>query len=210
MLPSMIRRLRRAVRVIATRLRWGWRLGSLGRGVELARPLLVRNPRCVAIGDRVSIERDFVLADLSPSENAGVKITIGEGCTMLFRFQVNAARSVVIGRDVLFASNVLITDSDHVVDPDGVPVTRSSKLVTRPVVIGDNCWIGQNVVILKGVTIGDHCVIGANSVVTRDVPARSVACGNPARVVKSIDSSTAGRTDRVNGVERSIPAFAGR
>lgn len=210
MLQSMSRKLRRAVRVIATRLRWGWRLGSLGRGVELARPLLVRNPRCVAIGDRVSIEKDFVLADLAPHADAGVKIAIGEGCTMLFRFQVNAARSVVIGRDVLFASNVLITDSDHVVDPQGLPVTRSSKLVTRPVLIGDNCWIGQNVVILKGVTIGAHCVIGANSVVTRDVPACSVACGNPARVVKSIEPSAANRADHRNGVERSIPTLVGR
>lgn len=210
MLTLLGRKVRRAVKVTATRLRWGWRLGSLGHGVELGRPLLVRNPRCVAIGDRVSIERDFVLADLAPHEDAGVKITIGEGCTMLFRFQVNAARSVVIGRDVLFASNVLITDSDHVVDPEGLPVTRSSKLVTRPVSIGDNCWIGQNVVILKGVTIGDHCIIGANSVVTRDVPARSVACGNPARVVKSIEPSASSRADRRNGVERSIPTLAGR
>ena len=83
------------------------------------------------------------------------------------------------------ASNVLITDSDHVVEP-GVPVTRNTRLRTKPVRIGDNCWLGQNAVILKGVTIGDHCVIGANSVVTSDVPSGSVAVGNPARVIKTL------------------------
>ena len=58
----------------------------------------------------------------------------------------------------------------------------------RPVVIGDDCWIGGNVVILPGVTIGRGCTIGAMSVVSRDVPDFSVAMGQPARVVKKVES----------------------
>ena len=56
-----------------------------------------------------------------------------------------------------------------------------------PVTIGNNVFIGMQSIILKGVTIGDNCVIGAGSVVSRDVPANSVAAGNPARVIMSID-----------------------
>jgi acetyltransferase-like isoleucine patch superfamily enzyme len=90
---------------------------------------------------------------------------------------------------VLIASNVLITDSDHVIEPGGVPVTRNGRFVTRPIFIDDNCWIGQNAVVLKGVTIGRESIIGANSVVTHDVPAHSVAAGNPARVIKKLEVS---------------------
>lgn len=56
----------------------------------------------------------------------------------------------------------------------------------RPITIGHNVWIGGNVCVLPGVTIGDNSVIGAGSVVVGDIPARSVAVGNPCRVVKQI------------------------
>ena len=56
----------------------------------------------------------------------------------------------------------------------------------KPVEIGSNCWIASNVVITGGVTIGEGCVIGAGSVVTRDIPANSLAVGNPCRVIREI------------------------
>jgi lipopolysaccharide O-acetyltransferase len=93
---------------------------------------------------------------------------------------------VRIGKNVLIASNVFITDSDHLVEPAGLPVTVNKKLVTEPVIIGDNCWIGQNAVILKGVTVGHDSIIGASAVVTRDVPPCSVVAGNPARVIRTV------------------------
>jgi acetyltransferase-like isoleucine patch superfamily enzyme len=148
--------------------------------------LLVNHPQAVSIGSRVSIMDQFILADLLPGTGTNPKIIIGDGCTILFRFQCNAAKRVEIGNNVLIASNVLICDSDHVLEPGGIPVTSNGRFVTRPVRIGDNCWIGQNAVILKGVTIGHDSIIGANSVVTRDVPPCSIAAGNPARVVKAL------------------------
>lgn len=53
------------------------------------------------------------------------------------------------------------------------------------VVIGNNVWLGDNVIVLPGVTIGDGVIVGANSVVTKNIPSYSVAVGNPAKVVKS-------------------------
>jgi len=167
-----------------TRLLWGWRLNGLGRKSVLSRCLQVNNPRAVSIGSRVMIEKDFVLADLCPSEGVQPKITIGDNCTIMYRFQCNAAESVKIGNNVLIASNVLITDSDHVVEPGDLPVTKNRKRVTSPVQIQDNCWIGQNAVILKGVTIGHDSIVGAGAVVTKDVLPYNVVAGNPARVIK--------------------------
>ena len=85
---------------------------------------------------------------------------------------------VSIGDDCVFAPNVRLIAHD-----------ASTKLVagaTRlgTVRIGQRCFLGDSVIVLPGVAIGDDCVIGAGSVVTRDVPAGSVAAGNPARVVK--------------------------
>ncbi|MDT8301036.1 MAG: acyltransferase [Sedimentisphaerales bacterium] len=179
----------RAWKIGCTRLVWGWRLSALGSRSVLGRSLQVNNPRAVAIGSRVTISDQFILADLCPNQGKVPKIFIGDGCIILYRFQCNAAQSVRIGRNVLIASNVLVTDSDHVIEPSGLPVTKNNKFITRPVVIEDNCWIGQNAAILKGVTIGQSSIVGANSVVTHNVPSYSVAVGNPARIIKRLDVS---------------------
>ena len=57
---------------------------------------------------------------------------------------------------------------------------------TKPIKVGNNAWIGGNVVVLPGVTIGDNVVIGAGSVVNKDIPSNSVAVGNPCNVIKKI------------------------
>lgn len=57
----------------------------------------------------------------------------------------------------------------------------------RPISVGNNVWIGGNVTVLPGVTIGNNVTIGAGSVVTRDIPDKTLAVGNPYRVIKSID-----------------------
>ncbi len=169
---------------LRTRILWGYRLHALGTRCVLGRKQMVQNPRAISIGSRVTICDGFVFADLVPGSGNCPKIKIGNGVIILFRFQCNAAESVTIGDNVLIASNVLITDSDHIVEPGGVPVTRNPNFVTRPVVIEPNCWIGQNAVILKGVTVGRESIVGANSVVTRDVAPHSIVGGNPARLIK--------------------------
>ena len=69
--------------------------------------------------------------------------------------------------------------------PDGCKYVR--RTFALPVMIEDGCWIGGGVIILPGVTIGQKCVIGAGSVVTKDIPANSLAVGNPCRVIRKIN-----------------------
>ena len=57
---------------------------------------------------------------------------------------------------------------------------------SKPITIGDDCWLGGGVIVCPGVTIGDRCIIGAGSVVTKDIPSHSVVAGVPAKVIKSI------------------------
>ena len=56
----------------------------------------------------------------------------------------------------------------------------------KPVSIGNNCWLGANVVVCSGVTIGDDCVIGAGSVVVKDIPPHVFAAGNPCKVIREL------------------------
>jgi acetyltransferase-like isoleucine patch superfamily enzyme len=92
-----------------------------------------------------------------------------------------AMTAIVIGDHTMIGDQVTIYDAScHHVSPDRPPVAQ-------PVTIGRNVWIGSRTMILPGVVIGDHAVIGAGSIVTKSVPARSVAVGNPAKVIKTFD-----------------------
>jgi acetyltransferase-like isoleucine patch superfamily enzyme len=91
---------------------------------------------------------------------------------------------------VNIGGNVRIFDHDfHALDAE---VRRSprdaAECATRPIVIGDDVFIGTNSIILKGITIGDRAIIGAGSVVTKNVPADCIAAGNPARIVRKAEN----------------------
>jgi NDP-sugar pyrophosphorylase family protein len=111
----------------------------------------------------------------------GAVIQVGRRCG--FSGAVIAARErIVLGEGVLCGANVTITDFDwHVVEPARRHSRQSGE--SSPVEVGDNVWLGMNVLVLKGVTIGANTVIGANSVVLSSLPPDSVAAGIPAHVV---------------------------
>lgn len=91
---------------------------------------------------------------------------------------------VKIGSRVLFGPNVAIYSATH---PTEVQPRRDGVEYGKSVTVGDDCWIGGNVVIMAGVSIGKGCTIGAGAVVTRDIPDWSVAVGTPAKVVKKVE-----------------------
>jgi maltose O-acetyltransferase len=106
----------------------------------------------------------------------GSRVYFNVNCVVL-----DAAR-VEIGSRVLFGPGVHVYAATHPLDS----ATRKRWALARPVVIGDDCWIGGGAIINPGVRIGEGCVIGSGSVVTRDIPPHSLAAGNPARVIRSL------------------------
>jgi len=102
---------------------------------------------------------------------------------------------ITIGENVLFGPAVTIATVGHPLKP-----TLREYMYTDPVTIGNNVWIGAGAVICPGVTIGNGSVIGAGSVVNKDVPANSIAAGNPCRVIREIDD----RDDRFYYRDRPI------
>ncbi len=91
---------------------------------------------------------------------------------------------IVFGDNVFIAPNCGFYTAGHPVD---ALERRKGLEYARPITIGNDVWIGAGVSVLPGVTIGDNCVIGAGSVVTKDIPANSVAVGNPCKVIKLIN-----------------------
>lgn len=111
----------------------------------------------------------------------GTHISVGEGSYINMNCNFIDDGSISIGKNVMFGPAVTVATVGHPVNPG-----LRGYMYTDPVRIGDNCWIGANVMICPGVSIGANSVFGAGSVVTRDIPADSVAAGNPCRVIREI------------------------
>ncbi len=113
----------------------------------------------------------------------GENIFAEEGVFINFGAVILDAAKVTIGKKTLIAPGVHIYTARH---PLNVTDRREWE-DCLPISIGEECWIGGRVTICPGVTIGDRAVIGAGSVVTKDIPADTLAVGNPARVVKKLN-----------------------
>src|SRR5437588_1583434 len=96
---------------------------------------------------------------------------------------VNSYLDVEIGEDCIFADWISVTDFDHLYQ-DRATRTQDQGIVTSPVRIGPDCWIGEKASILRGSNVGKGSVIGAQTVVKGDIPPYSVAAGIPAKVIK--------------------------
>jgi acetyltransferase-like isoleucine patch superfamily enzyme len=148
----------------------------------------------ILIGSNNEFNNDF---HVRCYEHGTVKIGSYNWCSL--RTQIVCANRVEIGDYCILGRDVFISDTnEHPVDPEerlkATIVFWSSRNVDRyhsvdnsPVIIGNNVWLGERAIILKGVRIGDNSVVAAGSVVTNDVSENTIVGGNPAKIIKKLD-----------------------
>jgi len=108
---------------------------------------------------------------------SGANVYFNVNCVVLDTMKVK------IGSNVFFGPGAQVYTATHPLNA----IERRTVEFSKPVTIGDDCWIGGNAVICPGVTIGNGCVIGSGAVVTKDIPDNSLAVGNPAKVIRKLN-----------------------
>lgn len=196
-----IRILRRALGIAQSDLP---RFGNNPKNLRIQLPRRISGSERIFIGDYVSLGPGAFLVAQTHYPTPGMrhpekeqtiqtfdpKITIGHRVTSTGNLTLAAMCEITIEDDVMFASNINITDGLHGYETANEPYKYQKLFRIAPIVVKHGCWIGQNVVVMPGVTIGELSIIGANSVVTKNIPAKSIAVGAPAKVIKKWEEAT--------------------
>lgn len=156
-----------------------------GDCVKIEYPFYFGGEKNVSIGKNTTILAGGRIAVVNDISGLNSTLSIGDGCYFSYRVCILAGENIVIGNNVLFASDVSVVSYNHGTNPENEIPYMSQELKAAPITIGNNCWIGEKVFITAGVNIGNGCVVGANSVVTHDIPDYCIAVGSPARVIKT-------------------------
>ena len=168
----------------AARISFGY-IKSKFSGATFGRfPVILGQVRFHIRGEAVFGERLMVFAQpwkVNIDVDRSATLTVGNGVFL------NGGVSIEAWHDVRIGNNVLMAPFASIIDDDRHELEPGVSLYKGPTIIGDDVWLGRNVVILPGVTVGSGSVIGANSVVTRDILPNSFAAGSPARVVRKLD-----------------------
>jgi len=161
------------------RLRASWhsKLGAeIDRKCTLGKSVRIDRPTCLSLGERGTFEDNVwikIVADHA-------KVVIGDYCFLGRGSEFDVSEELTIGHHTLIGPNVFITDHNHNFELGTLIMDQGCA--SAPVSIGNDVWIGANVVILPGVTIGNGSVVGAGSVVASHIPENSICAGVPARV----------------------------
>ena len=177
-----------------------WRWEAQFKGVELkgkfellGRPMIsLAHDSRIVLGDGVrlySAPRANPLGLFQPC----VLRTLVQGSELILAQNIGlsgtvlcAAQSIRVGEGTIFGAGAMVVDNDFHIPVGEWGWSNDASIcgqVSKPVVIGRGVFIGARAIILKGVTVGDRAVIGAGAVVTKDVPARHIAVGNPAKII---------------------------
>lgn len=140
----------------------------------------------IAPSGRVSLGSDVLIQEGCWFEVADdATVTIGPHVFFNRDCQVSTQEGLVIGQGTLFGEKVVVHDHDHPIGPGYDQPIRERPLVSAPISIGEDVWVGAGATVTKGVTIGDGAVVAAGAVVTKDVPARTLVGGIPAKPIRS-------------------------
>lgn len=165
--------------------------GALGEGCTIMLPFKCNNAKDIFLGQKITIcggawidcFRSYAGIEFNP------KMEIGDGSYIGHRSHIMAVGKMIIGKNVMIADGVYISDNLHGFEDVTLRV-QEQPLKYGQVIIDDDAWIGENVCVLPGVTIGKHSVIGSNSVVTKSIPPFSVAVGSPAKVIRQYNTDS--------------------
>lgn len=155
-------------------------------------PAYLKGMEYIIVGENCCFDKRFRLEawDKFADEVFSPKIIIGKNVYFGLDCHIGAIDEIVVGDGVLVGSKVYITDHFHgeinAEDLRKIPKERSLYSKGK-VIIGDNVWIGEGVVVLPNVHIGKNTIVGANSVVTKSFPDNCVIAGNPAKLIRYID-----------------------
>lgn len=150
--------------------------GTTGADVRFEGIVYFRGDGRVTIGDGTKVGRHVTL-----ETRDGGTIEIGKNVILTQGVLISAVSNVRIGDNTLIGEYVSIRDQDHGIRKGALIQTQ--PMVSAPVHVGCDVWIGRGACILKGVNVGDGAVVGANSVVTRPVAPGSIVAGAPAREI---------------------------
>lgn len=159
---------------------------SIGKNSYIYNPMIISDAKKISIGNNVKV-LDNARISIYDNEKNEIIVHIDNDCYIGYNFSILAKEKVCIEKNVLIASNVLISSENHGMDPECGLSYMDQPLVGKNVRIGEGTWIGEKVCILPGVNIGKKCIVGAGSVVTKSMPDYSIVGGNPAKVLKKYD-----------------------
>ena len=182
---SLYNRVKRYVKRHFFALLFGSSFKNFGQGVSIVDADIIEGEEFISLEDNVSFNSKVWLLALK-QEDIEPCIVVQEGATIGRFAHIVAIKYVNIGKNVLIADKVYVSDNIHSFEDVTQPIIEQEILFKGSVSIGENSWIGENVSIL-GAKIGKHSVIGANSLVNSDIPDYSIAVGSPAKVIKKYD-----------------------
>ncbi|HBX45775.1 sugar O-acetyltransferase [Limibacterium fermenti] len=166
---------------------------------ELLRERAVCKDRCLEYNQTKSSDikrRKELLKQLVPNSKENISIEPPFWCD--YGYNIEFGNTIFVNHNLVILDEAKVTLGDNIfigpncsfytaVHPLDAAQRNEGLEYARPISIGNNVWLGGNVVVLPGVNIGDHSVIGAGSVVTKDIPANVVAFGNPCKVIRQIE-----------------------
>lgn len=156
-----------------------WNGISRKRGtIRIAQRYMLCKSLSIDIGDNVSIHDNVYFFNIE-NMKFGNNVSIHPMCY----FQ--ASGGIEIGNDVSIAHGVTLMTQNHSYEDRSIPI-KDQPIISKPIIIEDNVWIGAKATVLYGRRVGKNSVIAAGAVVTKDVPPNTVVAGVPARVIKEL------------------------